>query len=85
MKLYPDEGSQLLKACADMQVSWVDVSQTLNAKHRVGVEFSPCPVGGHNYHGQVERSIREIKKLFQTVYRNIKLDVLGFETAFSWV
>ena len=85
MKLYPDEGSQLLKACADMQVSWVDVSQTLNAKHRVGVEFSPCPVGGHNYHGQVERSIREVKKLFQTVYRNIKLDVLGFETAFSWV
>lgn len=85
MKLYPDEGSQLLKACADMEISWVDVSHDLNAKHQVGVEFDPCPVGGHNFHGQVERSIREVKKLFYTVYNNIKLDVLGFETAFAWV
>lgn len=85
VKLYPDEGSQLLKACSDMEISWLDVSHTLNAKHQVGVEFSPCPVGGHNYHGQVERSIREVKKLFSTVYSNIKLDVLGYETAFSWV
>ena len=41
-------------------------------------------MAGHNYHGQVERSIREIKKLFTTVYRGIKLDILGFETAFAW-
>ena len=84
-KLYPDEGSQLLKACSEMQISWVDVSHTLNSQFQVGVEYSPCPVGGHNYHGQVERSIREIKKLFFSVYRGIKLDVLGFETAFAWV
>ena len=84
-KLYPDEGSQLLKACAEMQISWVDVSYTLNSQFQVGVEFSPCPVGGHNYHGQVERSIREVKKLFMSVYRGVKLDILGFETAFAWV
>lgn len=85
MKLFPDEGSQLLRACAEMQISWLDVSHTLNSEYRVGVEFSPCPVGGHNFHGQVERSIREVKKLFETVYKGIKLDILSYETAFAWI
>ena len=84
-RLYPDAGSQLLKACEEMQVSWVDVAYTLNAQHGVGVDHDVCPVGGHNHHGMVERSIREVKKLFYTVYANVKLDVLGFETAFNWV
>ena len=85
MKLYPDEGSQLLKACKEMEISWVDVSTTLNARHQVGVEFQACPVGGHNFHGQVERSIREVKKLFDTVYKGKKLDIMGYETAFAWI
>ena len=85
MKLYPDEGSQLLKACKEMEISWVDVSTTLNARHQVGVEFEACPVGGHNFHGQVERSIREVKKLFDTVYKGKKLDIMGYETAFAWI
>ncbi len=84
-KLFPDEGSQLLKACKDMEISWIDVSTTLNSKYQVGVEFQACPVGGHNYHRQVERSIREIKKLFATVYKGIRLDIMGFETAFAWI
>jgi len=84
-KLYPDAGSQLMRACSNMEINWVDVSQTLNSKHGVGVEFEPCPVGGHNFHGQVERSIREIKKLFDTVYKGIRLDIMGFETAFGWL
>ena len=84
-KIYPDAGSQLLQACREMEISWVDVACTLNAQHGVGVEFQPCPVGGHNVHGAVERSIQEIKKLFNAVYHSVKLDVLGFETAFSWI
>ena len=80
-KLYPDEGSQLLRACRDMGISWLDESQTLNANFGVGVEYQACPVGGHNFHGMVERSIREVKKLFNTVYSGVKLDLLGFETA----
>ena len=84
-KLYPDSGSQLLQACREIELSWIDVAYTLNAQHGVGVEFSPCPVGGHNVHGAVERSIQEIKKLFDTVYHGVKLDVLGFETAFAWI
>jgi hypothetical protein len=54
-------------------------------RHSVAVEFEPCPVGGDNYHGQVERRIREVQKLFDAVYKGVKLDILGFETAFAWV
>lgn len=84
-RLYPDEGSQLIHACKEMELSWVDVAHSLNADHGVGVEFHPCPVGGHNVHGVVERSVQEVKKLFNTVYRGVKLDLLGFETAFGWI
>jgi len=84
-KLFPDQGSQLMKACAAMEINWLDVSKTLNSKFGVGVEYEPCPVGGHNYHGQVERSVREIKKLFDSIYRGIKLDILGYETAFAYI
>jgi hypothetical protein len=85
VKLFPDEGSQLLKACAEMEISWVNVAETLNSRYQVGVEFDSCPVGGHNYHGQVERSIKEVKKLFNTVYKGKKLDIMGYETAFAWI
>jgi hypothetical protein len=44
-----------------MEISWVYVSKDLNSRYQVGVEFEACPVGGHNYHRQVERSIREVK------------------------
>jgi hypothetical protein len=84
-KLYPDAGSQLLRACKEMEISWVNVAHTLNADYGVGVAFEPCPVGGHNFHGMVERGIQEVKKLFNTVYANVKLDILGFETAFGWI
>ena len=83
--LYPDEGSQLLRACQEKEICWVDVAATLNASFSVGVEFQACFVGGHNFHGMVERSVREVKKLFNTVYSGVKLDVLGYETAFSWI
>jgi hypothetical protein len=84
--MYPDEGSQLLKAMSGMNFSWVDVSKTLNTEHQVGCENFPCPVSGHNFHGRVERAIREIKRVFdQTFIPKIKLDIMGYETAFSFV
>ena len=33
----------------------------------------------------MERSIKEIKKLFDGVFGGLKLDILSYETAFSWV
>ena len=33
----------------------------------------------------MERSIKEIKKIFYIVYSGLQLDVLAYETAFGWV
>ena len=84
-KLFIDEGSQLMKACRKMEINIVDLTRSLNASHQVGVEYSVCPVGGHNAHGIVERSIREVKKLFKLVYSGLKLDITSYETAFAWI
>ncbi len=63
----------------------MDISKDLNSRYQVGVEFEACPLGGHNYHGQVECSIREVKKLFDTVNRCVKMDIMGYQTFFAWI
>ncbi len=70
-----------------MQYSWIDVKRTLNQEYKVGFDFAAAPVGGHNQHGAVERSIREIRKLFDVVFLcpKYKLDILSFESAFCYV
>lgn len=82
-KLFIDEGSQLMKACRKMEINITDLTQTLNSQYQVGIEYQTCPVGGHNAHGVVERSIREVKKLFNLLYSGLKLDIMSYETAFS--
>ena len=83
-KLFIDEGSQLMKACKEMELSFKCISETVSDKYQVGIEFETCPVGGHNANGIVERSIREIKKIFNAVYGGLKLDMMSYETAFQW-
>ena len=78
-----EEGSQLMSACKNMEISLVDVTNNHSTKHQVGIKFSTCPVGGHNAHGMVERSIKEIKRLLNKVYGGLKLDIL--ETCFAWI
>ena len=56
-KLYIDEGSQLVKACKEMKFNILDITKSLNSKVMTGIEYVTCPVGGHNAHGMVERSI----------------------------
>jgi hypothetical protein len=80
-----DQGSQLVAACKSMQISLVDVTSQLSSQFQVGVKYSVCAVEGHNQHGQVERSIKEVKSLIDRVYEGLKLDVLGFETCFNWI
>ena len=84
-KLYIDEGSQLLKACKNMELNITDITYTLNSQYQVGIDFSSCPVGGHNVHGIVERSIKEVKTLFNLIYTGLKLDIVSYETAFAWI
>jgi len=45
-----------------------------------GIEFSSCPVGGHNFHGKVERKIREINKSLEKSVSNERLSLLQWET-----
>ena len=76
--LYPDAGSQLLKGCKDMEVSFSDLKYKLSTEY--GVEFHPCPVGSHYYHGKVERKIREIRKSIEKVLGNQRLSIIQWET-----
>ena len=85
VKLFIDQGSQLMHACRTMEISMTDVANNLAKSYQVGIEFQTCPVSGHNAHGQVERSIKTIKTLFERVYKSLKLDSFGYETAFAWI
>ena len=84
-KLYIDAGGQLIKACQEMKLSMQDLVGQLGGNFGVAVDYEVCSVGGHNEHGVVERSIREVRKLFQTIYESTRLSVLGLETAFAFV
>ena len=84
-KLFIDQGSQLVKGCEDMNVDMIDLTTRLDSKYRVGIDYQTGPVGAHNTQGQVERSIKEIKKLFNAVYRGLGLEIMSYETAFSWI
>ena len=68
-----------------MEFSWTDITQTLNGKFQVGIEYGVCPVGGHQEHGLVERAVLSVKTLYNNVYKGLKLDLYGYETAFQWI
>lgn len=73
-----DEGSQLMKGCSEMKLNFKD---TMNKLHKdVGVEFNTCPVGGHNFHGKVERKIKEINLSIEKAISNQRLSLLQWET-----
>lgn len=84
-KLFIDAGGQLMKACNDMEISVADLTRNVNTQYGTQVDFETCPVGGHNAHGIVERSIREVRKIFQAVFGGLKIDIMGYETAFAYI
>jgi hypothetical protein len=84
-KLYIDGGSQLIAACKKMQISWTDLTGILNSKFSVGVEYEVCGVGRHNRHGAVERSIKEVKKIFNLVFSGFKMDLFAYDAAFAFI
>ena len=83
--LFVDQGSQIMKACREMEWSWADITHTLNAKFHVGVEYTAAPVLGHNQIGMVERAVREVKKVFNMVFTGLRLDSLSYETSFQYI
>ena len=81
--LLPDAGSQLVKGCQGMEYSFVDSKQILSVEH--GVDFSPCPVGAHNFHGRVERKIREVRKSVQVSVQKERLSIVQWQTLMSQI
>ena len=84
-KIFIDAGSQLIKACKDGEFAIVDVAAELSTAYQVGMDYQTCPVGGHNAHGAVERSIRDIRALLDRVFSGLKLDLVSYETCFAWI
>ena len=84
-RLVIDAGSQLVKGCKEMEHAILDVEDVTRVLHKVGGSFVVVPVGAHNQNGVVERSIKEVKGLFNQMYRGLKLDILAYETAFAWI
>ena len=76
--LMPDDGSQLVKWCQDMTLSFVDINHKMSVEY--GIEFKICPVGAHNVHGKVERKIQSIKCSLMKTVKNKRLSVLQWET-----
>ena len=81
MFLSVDEGSQLVKGCDSMKLTYTDIKYKLH-KGSV-VEFDTCPFGGHNYNGKVTRRIRQINESFEKNIQNERLSVLRWETLSS--
>jgi hypothetical protein len=76
--LYPDSGSQLIKGCNDMVLSFSTIKYKLEVEY--GVQFYVCPVGSHYVHGKVERKIREIRKSIEKHLQNQRLSIVQWET-----
>ena len=84
VKVYVDAGSQLLKACEKAEMSWFEISHLISAHYGVGFDYEVCPPHAHYFHGAVERSIKEIKRLFNNTFQGLKLHLLAFETALAF-
>ena len=76
--MLPDEGSQLLKGCAEMSLKMRDIQGKLNEEY--GIEFKSCPVGAHYMHGRVERKIRHIRESLKRSLDGYKLSIIEWET-----
>ena len=76
-KLLPDAGSQLVKGCASMTITFSDVQNRL---HEYGIIYEVCPVGAHYMHGKVERKIKHVKESFAKHLYNDRLSIIQWET-----
>ena len=77
-KLLPDAGSQLIKGCNSMTISYTDLKNQLHKEY--GVKFEACPVGAHYQHGKVERKIRHVRESLSKTLSNDRLSLIQWET-----
>ncbi len=77
-----DEGSQLVKGCKDMKISFVDLSHRLSFEF--GIQFQPCPAGAHYMNGKAERKIQEVQKSM-VAFDKERLSILQWESLLASV
>ena len=82
--MFIDQGSQIMSACNKMEFSYADLVQGVNVKG-VEVRVEVCPVGSHEQQGIVERAIREVRKIFNAVFKGLKLSILSYLTSFYYI
>jgi len=82
--MFIDPGSQLMSACQKMEFSYADLERGIEEKG-VTIKHQVCPTGSHESQGQVERSIKEIRRVFDAVFKGFKLSIMQYETAFAYV
>ena len=82
--MYIDAGANLVSACGSMTISYADIAKSLNGKG-VEMEYKVCVVGAHEGQGLVERSIREIRKIFNVTFKSFEMSILQYVTAFSFI
>ena len=67
-----DKGSQLVKGCESMRLTFTDIS---NKFHKdTMVTFDTCHVGGHNYNGKVEKSCQS-ERLFILQWETVSCEI----------
>ena len=69
-----DEGSQLIKGCDNIRISFADIKGKLHQD--IMVDFTTFAVGGHNYNGKVECRIKHVKESLEKTISNQRLSVL---------
>ena len=80
-RLLCDEGSQLIKACKEMRLNFLDIKSKLMRDSKVELELRP--VQGHSMHGKVERKILMINSSIEKSVHNQRLSILQWETLAS--
>lgn len=82
--MFIDQGSQIMSACNKMEFSYADLVRGVNVKG-VEVRQEVCPVGSHEQQGIVERAIREVRKIFNAVFKGLRLSIMSYLTSFYYI
>jgi hypothetical protein len=82
--LMTDQDTAILKAMQEVEVNMLDTQLKLH-KEWGTIEFSTCPVSGHNHHGQVERRIRSVQDSLSDAGQTKRLHATGLQTMMKLV
>ena len=77
--MFPDQGSQLLKAAQEMEGAVLDLKYRLSEQR--GIIFKTCLPQSHSQHGRVERVIRSLRESMEAAdVRTQRLTATGWQT-----